>query len=163
MHLIFFLRGIEHRVELWKHLAEGQFFRWKRVNLKTNQEEYVLVQGSLRPSFFGAWEYVFPEEALSDVLSILGLNDGNIGLNPNGFNGFVSKSKLKMIRLLFGAERITKKMLQDAMKIPSSLILTDSQRGLSHLLLEGVSIHPIGIKRDIRQRREDFGYEQEML
>ena len=61
MHLYFFLRGNYPCVETFKTLAQGQFWQWKRINLATNKEETILVQGALRPTVFGAYEYVFPE------------------------------------------------------------------------------------------------------
>ena len=162
MHLIFYIRGIYNRVELFKSLAQGQFFKWRRINKKTKKEETVLVQGAFRPSVLGAWEYIFPEEALIEVLSVFGITE-DIGAEPT----FINKAKLAVIRKLFGAEKITKEMLNKAKKTPSSIQLGNSERGLSGLRVHGVAIHPIGLKRDDRRELYDPAVDetfiQEML
>ncbi len=143
MHLIFFVRGIYDRVELFKSLAQGQFWKWRRINKKTMEEETVLVQGAFRPSVLGAWEYIFPKEALTEVLAIFGIHQ-DIGAIPT----FMNKVKLTAVRKLFGADKITKEMLEESSKIETSVQLGNSERGLSTLRIHGVAIHPIGLKDD---------------
>jgi len=131
-------------------MAQGLFWKWKRINLETKKEEIILVQGALRPSVMGAWEYVFPEECLADVIAVMGLAN-SIGAIPT----FMNKARLAILRKTFGAEKIPKEIFEEAAKIPPSIVLNDSYRGLSTLLVPGVCIHPIGIKREIRR---DFDF-----
>ena len=139
-------------------MAQGQFWQWKRKNLKTGKEEIHLVQGALRPSVLGAWEYVFPEECLVDVLSVMKLGEDSIGVEPT----VKSKAKLVVLRKLFGAQKIPKEIFEKAAKKDPSIMITQSTRGLSSLAVPGVSIHPIGIKADARQDCP-WGYNQELL
>lgn len=159
MHLFFYARGIINQIEVWKVLMQGQFWKWKRKNLATGQEEFSLVQGALRPSVMGAWEYIFPEECLPAVLSIMGIADENIGATASLANKF----KLAGLRVIFGADEIQKEAYEEARKIMPSLLINDSMRGLSHCIVPGVSIHTIGIKKDLRQDFVQIGYNQEML
>ena len=139
-----------------KILHQAQFFQWKRFNLKTKKNEIILVQGSLRPSLWGAYEYVFPEESLSEVLSMFGVNL-NIYSKATKIQSFI-------LRKLFpGVKKIPKKNLKEAMEIPSILLLKGCTRGLNNLQVPGVQIIPIGIKYDNRNKWEEKGYEQEML
>ena len=161
MHLFFFIRGISQQVALYKALAQGFFFKWKRTNLTNNQEEYSLVQGALRESVFGAYEYIFPEEALPDVLASFGITEENYSFKDN--------ARLSFIRKIFGAYAIPKKALKEAKKIPTSIMLNDSFRGLSALTgIPGVTLHPIGLKKDrygemVDPGRDNLKFYQELL
>jgi len=156
MHLYFFLRGITHQLEMTKIFLQSQYFKWVRINLKTGKEEIKLVQGSLRPTIFGAYEYVFPEEALADVLSMIGIVDAT--------DYFQSKElRLKFLRPIFNCKKIPDKIFKEAAKIPNSMTLDGSWRGLSNCIVGGVAYHVIGIKKDARRVWEEAGYEQEML
>jgi len=167
MHLIFYIRGIYNQVEMFKTLAQGQFWKWKRINLETGKEEITLVQGSLRPSLLGAYEYIFPEECLAEVLSVFGLTKDSFGTKPF----FIGKVKIAALRKAFGAKKIPKVAFEAAKDIPSSVMITNSQRGLSQLFVTGVAIHPLGIKYDEFKEKDwdtqagsDTGkYYQEML
>lgn len=159
MHLYFYIRGINQQVELWKLFAQTQWWRWLRKNLKTKKIEEVLVQGALRPSVFGAWEYIFPEECLAEVLTSFKVGDGGIGAKPTRKN----KAKLLSLRKLFGCKKIPKKIYEEAKKIQASVMIKGFWRGLSQLNIPGVAIHVIGYKEDDRQEVEKWGYEQEML
>jgi len=145
MHLQFILRGINTQVELWKILAQGQFYKWKRLNMDTQKKEEILCQGSLRPSVLGTWEFIFPREALPEVLSTMGAT-----LENGGTGGNISLKELRMatLRAICGVKKITKKIFREADKTPHSIVLTDSQRGLSNLIISGVAVHIIGIKDD---------------
>lgn len=138
-------------MEIWKVLMRSQFFKWKRLNLKTNQDEFHLVQGALRPSILGAWEYVFPEEALSDVLSMMGIVDNT----SYGFKGFGLKSRHLVLRKLFGAKPIPKDILKKVKDIPHSILLNNSWRAVGDCRTPGVAIHVIGIKKDERRKLLD--------
>jgi len=157
MHLVFYLRGINSEVEKWKVLAQGVYWKWIRTNIKTGKKEEVLVQGSLRPSIMGTWEYIFPEECLAEVLAVMGLTSKKlIGID------YTIKNRVRLagLRKLLGLKKIPLSAIKEAETIPPSLTIKHSWRGLSHLKIFA-SIHPIGIKKD--RRDIAFGYEQEML
>ena len=158
MHLVLYARGIIQQVELWKAMAQGQFFKWGRKNLKTGKIEYVLVQGALRPSILGAWEYVFPKECLAEVINILGIH-----IPRECEHGFKFKAKSAVLRKIHGVKKIPKEIIEEAKKIQSSILLENSWRGLSHIIVQGVSIHAVGIKEDVVKEIPQWGYEQEML
>ena len=157
MHLYFFLRGINQQVELTKIFLQSQFFKWKRINLKTNKEDIKIVQGALRPTLWGAWEYVFPEEALPDVLSMLEIN------RENQKTKIGRKFKFSVIRKMFGAKKIPNKDLIKAENIAPDVILDGYERALTACRVGGVACHIIGTKKDKREKWEKSGYEQEML
>jgi len=50
MHLQLIVRGLTFQVKLWEAMMQNHHFKWRRINLKTNKEEIVLVQGGLRQS-----------------------------------------------------------------------------------------------------------------
>ena len=146
MHLQFILRGLPEQVNLWRCLAQGQFFKWRRINKETMKEEIILVQGGLRESVLGTWEYIFPETALPSVLSIMGLGEAGLGVSEKRYRaGF----KLGILRKLIGLKKIPKKMFEEAKKIPPSIVFDGSERGLSDLNGAKVSVHIIGIKKDV--------------
>lgn len=154
MHIYFYARGIKHQLDIFETLAQSQFFKWKRINLKTGEEEFIIVQGALRKSVLGAYEYIFPEEALPEVLAIFGFHDG-INL--------LDKTRLFALRQLFGASSISKEIWEKAKTIPTTLTINGSERALSDVKVGGVSLHLIGIKKDVRRDFEEFGYNQEAL
>ena len=111
-----------------------------------------MVQGSLRQGMLGTWEYVFPEESLGDVVSAMELN---LDVKFLGLRTLAIRKALKL------------------KKIPKKFIDINGQevniKGLQKtrvLLNHGVSVYPIGIRRDPR-KEVDWGapgkYEQEML
>ena len=150
MHLYLYARGIIQQVKLWEALTQSHFWQWTRTNLKTGKEEITLVQGALRPSVLGAYEYIFPEDCLPEVLAVLGIT------------GKQRSFKLAVLRQIFGAKAIPNKIFKQAEKIAPSIILKESKRGLHHSKTNGVSIHVIGIKKD-RFANHSCGYYQEML
>jgi hypothetical protein len=154
MHLIFFVRGIYSQVEIFKTMIQGVYWKWRRINLDTNKEEEILVQGALRPSVFGTYEYIFPEECLAEVLCIMGINKTNYGSYQNG-GSIKEKVQMATLRKIFGAGKIDDKIFEEALKIPPTLIINNIWRGLSHCIIPGVAIHCIGIKPD---ERKDFDF-----
>ena len=153
MHLYFYMRGIYDRIEALKVMLQGYYWKWKRINLDTGKEEEILVQGALRPSVLGAWEYIFPEECLAEVLCVMGITD-------NPYRGEKPKARMERLQLaflrkIFSAKRITKEIYEEAVKIPQSIILAGTWRGLSHCIIPGTAIHCIGIKKDDRR---DFDF-----
>ncbi len=150
MHLYLYARGILQQVKLWEAITQNHFWQWKRTKLKTGKEEITLVQGALRPSVLGAYEYIFPEDCLPEVLAVLGIT--------NKQRSF----KLAVLRRVFGARAIPNKIYEEAKNIKPSIILNESKRGLHHSKINGVSVHVIGIKKD-RFAKHSCGYYQEWL
>ena len=158
MHVVFYIRGKLSCVEWFKIMAQAMFFKWQRTNMKTEKIEEMLVQGSLRPSVLGTWEYIIPEECLAEFLAMLGITDSKlIGVARTK----KAYAQLAGLRKILGLKKIPQKIFDEAAKIPPSISLKGSWRGLSHLMAPGVSIHLIGIKKD--RRDIAFGFEQEML
>jgi len=166
MHLYFYIRGIKHWTDTWLTMAQGLFWKWKRKNLKTGKMEYFAIQGALRPSIWGAWEYVFPEEALPDVLAVFNITEDTTGGTKSAW---IEKSKLTMLRKIFFAKKIPKEAFKKSKTSAKSIILKESQRALSHLgeeIVPGVAIHPIGIKYDLRgtiKGEKGIEWEQELV
>jgi len=157
MHLYLYPRGKFEQVELWKVHAQAAYWKFRRINNKTNKEETILVQGALRPSVLGAYEYIFPKEALAEVCSFFGIKEnkqygfGKIGLNTRHF----------AMRKIFGVKKIPKKILKEAEKIPSSFSTEEFERASANCIIPGVSLHVIGIKKDKMGKMGD--YTQELL
>lgn len=157
MHLYFFVRGKYERVEEWKTLVQAAFWKFRRINQKTGKEEITIVQGVLRPSVLGAYEYVFPEEALAEVCNFLGITSNE----QYGFGKFGLKSRHFCLRKIFGCRKIPKEIFKKAEKIPATFTTEEFERGGHNCIVPGVVIHLIGIKDD--DRREILGYFQEAL
>ena len=150
MHLLFFVRGIYHEVEVWKMFMQTQMFPWKRkrlIDVKTGKklkkpvEELTGVQGALRVAPWG-YEYVFPKECLAEVLTMMGLADPKMksknykGIRQWGLRYIIGKG-VKPVPPM--------KPVNTSHFIPS----------------RGVAVYAIGIKED--PIGELLGYEQEML
>lgn len=144
MHLYFFIRGKFELVELWKAHAQVAYWKFRRINNKTGKEEIKILQGALRPSVLGAYEYVFPKEALAEVCSFFEIvaNEqygfGTIGLHTRHF----------ALRKIFGCKKIPKKILKEAKEIPNTFTTEEFERGANDCVIPGVVIHVIGIKED---------------
>lgn len=159
MHLYIFVRGKFEQVELWKSLVQSAFWKWRRINQKTDKEEITLVQGALRPSVFGAYEYVFPKEALAEVCSFLGITaNESYGFGKIGLYG-----RHLALRKIFGAKKIPKKILEEAKTIPETFTMKEFERGVANCIIPGVAIHVIGIKKDVSRVMKGTDYYQEML
>ena len=150
MHLFIFFRGVNHYITLYKSLVESQFWKWKRINLETGKEEVSLVQGALRESFFGCYEYIFPEEALPEVLAVFGIT------KKQGYG-----VRFNTIRKMFGLKKVPKEIWEQAEKINPDVLLDDYQRGLTGVRVPGCGMNLIGIKYD--KKGEIYGYNQEWL
>lgn len=144
MHLYLYARGKIEQLRLWESHAQAAYYKLRRYNRKTKKEEIILVQGGLRPSVLGAYEYVFPREALSEVLAFFGIKKnesygfGKIGLHTRHF----------CLRKIFGAKKIPKKNLEEAKKINPNFSTEEFERGAASCIIPGISVHPIGIKED---------------
>jgi len=160
MHLYFYVRGVPSQVKLFEAHLQSQYWIWRRINLETNKEEETLVQGALRQSVLGAYEYVFPEECLADVLAVLGITTtSHIGA-VNTAKNFLN---LSILRKVFGCKKIPPKALKKAAKITPTMSIDGTMRGLSNIIIPGAALHVIGIKKDRREKAPQFGFEQEML
>jgi hypothetical protein len=144
MHLYLFARGKFEQVELWKCHAQCAYWKFRRIDQKTGKEVMKLVQGSLRPSVLGAYEYVFPKEALAEVCSFFGITRnesygfGRLGLSLRHF----------ALRKIFGCKKIPKKILEKAEKMPNTFTTAEFERGGANAIIPGVALHVIGIKDD---------------
>lgn len=155
MHLFFFVRGKFEQVELWKAHAQVAYWKWRRINNKTKEETTILVQGALRPSIFGAYEYIFPKESLAEVCSFFGIALGTTGKRAissfdmnNAFKQFKGRAKMMFITKLFGCKNIPRKILKESKEIPPTFSTEEFERGASNARIPGVCLHVIGIKED---------------
>lgn len=157
MHLYLFVRGKFEQVELWKSHAQSAYWKWRRINQETGKEETILVQGALRPSVLGAYEYVFPKEALAEVCAFFGISEkSNYGFNKIGLN-----TRHFALRKIFGAKKIPTKILKQAETIPGTFSTAEFERGASNCIIPGIGLHVIGIKDD--DHRVIGNYFQEAL
>lgn len=172
-----FIRGPFHAIQMWLTQAQGQYFQWLRKNLNicecgqnkkghkkkkcslkkfTRRGEIKLLQLGVRPSIFGSYELIFPEESLSELLSMLGVGQPHMWPLLVGIKGLV-------LRKVFGCKKIPQKNLDEALKIPNTISLNGSTRGLNNIIVPGVAHHIIGIKKDLRHDCPTWGYNQEMV
>lgn len=147
MHLFFMVRGIISQVKLFEIFMQSQMFIWKRKNLKTGEDELCQVQGSLRVMPFG-YEYVFPEESLDEVLTML-------DVEAEAGSCYMPKFKKWIIRHALGDNGTGHKV----MPIPKYKKVPTNR----YIEKRGLAIYFIGIKKDHREKAKDWGYEQEML
>jgi hypothetical protein len=73
---------------------------------KTNKDTITLVQGVLRPTIFGAYEYIFPREALPDVISMFEAKWGQY--DYKNWRAW----RLRFMRPMFGCKGISKKIFK---------------------------------------------------
>jgi len=144
MHLYLFVRGKFEQIELWKSHAQSTYWKFRRINNKTGKEETILVQGALRPSVLGAYEYVFPKEALAEVCSFFGITTNE----SYGFRKLGLNTRHFALRKIFGCRKIPKAILKKAANIPASFSTKEFERASSNCIIPGVSLHVIGIKKD---------------
>lgn len=144
MHLYLFARGKYEQIRLWEAHAQAAYWKWRRVNRKTGKEEISLVQGALRNSVLGSYEYTFPRTALVEVCRFFGIERNE----SYGFGKVGLKSRHFLLRKIFGAKKISKDVLEKSKKIPKSFSTNEFERGCVDCVIPGVSIHVIGIKDD---------------
>lgn len=144
MHLYLFARGKYPQVEEWKAHAQAAYWKWRRINNTTGKEEITLVQGALRPSVFGAYEYVFPNEALAEVCAFFGITTNT----SYGFGKVGLEIRHAALRKMFGAKKIPKAILEKAAQTPATYTTEEYERGFSNCIIPGVSVHVVGIKGD---------------
>lgn len=144
MHLYIFVRGKFTQVEEWKAHAQAAYWKWRRINKNTGQEEVVLVQGALRPSVLGVYEYVFPKEALAEVCAFFGITRNY----SYGFSRLGIELRHASLRKIFGSKKIPDSALDSAKEIPDTYTTAEYERGFGSCIIPGVAIHAIGIKED---------------
>jgi len=157
MHLYFFVRGKFEQVELWKAHAQTAYWKFRRFNNTTKKEETILVQGALRPSVLGAYEYIFPKEALTEVCRFFGIEKNE----QYGFNVISLHARHFAMRKIFGCRKIPKDILEKSKKLPGTFSTNEFERGCSDCIIPGVPLHVIGIKDD--KIIQMCGYTQEGL
>ncbi|MAF43374.1 MAG: hypothetical protein CMI54_04265 [Parcubacteria group bacterium] len=154
MHLIFGVRGLIQQLNIFEMFMQTQMWVWKREVLtkkgkphKIPKYDYVQVQGALRRVIGGLYEYVFPEEYLAEVLTMLGIDNNKEG-NWNKLH--LGKFKPWLLR----------KLMSNGVKpIPKyEPVLTNR-----FIEMRGVAIYAIGIKYDKREQKGEWGHFQEML
>ena len=155
MHLYLYARGKFEQVKLWEAHAQGSYWKFRRFNNVTKKEEMILVQGALRPSILGAYEFIFPKEALAEVCSFFGITK----YESYGFSKLGVKSRQFFLRQLFGAKKIPKNVLNKAKAIPNSFSTEEFERAAGNAIIPGVAIHVIGIKDDITFIMGDYTQE----
>ena len=135
-------RGILSQVEEWKHLMLAQRFPFKQKNVKTGEERVTAVQGALRPIQF--WEYVFPEESLTDVLGGLQIR-GPIERPELKTIGWALRKTLKLdkIPILDDGTKVTG--YESKVKFEGK---TPPVFPVHNLFMQGLAVYPIGIKKD---------------
>lgn len=157
--MYFFVRGKFEQVELWKAHAQTAYWKWRRTNLDTGEEELTLIQGALRPSVLGAYEYIFPKEALKEVCAFFGINKEH--LNGSGLSKIGINIRHLALRKIFGCKKIPKKIIEEAKQIPDNFSTKEFERGGHDCKVPGVCLHVIGIKGDTMIDLN--GYHQEGL
>lgn len=157
MHLYLFVRGKFELVRLWESHAQAAYWKFRRINNKTGKEETMLVQGALRPSVFGAYEYIFPKEALAEVCSFFGIFENE----QYGFGKIGLYSRHWSLRRIFGCKKIPEHILKKAKKIPNTFSTEEFERACSDCRIQGAPVHVIGIKEDAVGIMGD--YTQELL
>ena len=160
MHLYIFVRGKFEQVELWKCHAQAAYWKLRRKNLKTGKEEIILVQGALRPSILGAYEYIFPKEALAEVCSFFGI-EHNIRDSKAFLCEISAIMRHLVLRKIFGCRKISNNILKKSKTIPNTFTTEEFERCGSNCKIPGVAVHVIGIKDD--KLGDMAGYHYELL
>jgi hypothetical protein len=168
MHLFFMVRGVIHQLDLFEMFMQTQMFTFPRYNLTIcecgqqkaehdeekckfkgfqRKKEVILVQGGLRRTPFG-YEYIFPEEHLAEVLTML-----DIQAKDNRWK--IGNLKSWLLRKALGkgdnGDKVT--------PIPNYTPVITNR----YIEKRGIAIYPIGIKKDARSEVKEWGYEQEMI
>lgn len=139
-------RGIYNQFELWRTRMQSIAWQWKVKDSKTGEEKIVLVQGALRPSVLGTWEYIIPEDCLAECLAVLGI------AKPHGKG---QKIRDFGLRKILGLKSIPKKIWDESKKIQTNIIIDGFKRGITDVKVPGVSVHIHGIKKDDFRDFED--------
>lgn len=147
MHLAFIPYGIKERVDLFLMSLQCQMYPWIRKDINTGEEVIHSVQGALRPSMMGIYEYVFPKEALGDVLASMGVNK-DVDLQPRDVKMLFRKEVLrKMLKLKKVPKKYETLTLEkgELKRINLEIAKAEPQRVL---FIGGVRIFVLGIRDD---------------
>lgn len=160
MHLYFYVRGINANVEENKKFLEHQYFKLRYTDPDGNERTQA-VQGMLRQSVLGVWEYVFPKEALPEVLGFMGYTPGKIGVSYTGLKRKKFEARLAVLRGILGAKKIPKDVKNKVQEFKQPVPVAGYERVLPVMPKEGVSYHIIGIKEDrIKTGKDGLTYER---
>jgi hypothetical protein len=136
MELVFIARGVNHQFDIWKTFMQTQRFLWKREQIIDGKkvDASTMFVGALRP--IQLYEYVFPKEALPNVLGMMGIKQ-----NLKDYTGM--DTALSMLRKMMKLKKIPKD-------------IEPISDGFNYVFSGGVAIHPIGLKED-EVKEWDFG------
>ena len=126
MHAHFFLRGIKQDVDLYIKFLETRTMMLPFME-KNGKKMVQPIQGQLRYSIFGTWEYIFPENEKDAVLTTLGFHKP---LHPNSKK---FKAAMNFLRMAMGLKKPPEFKTDKLMVMPQGLY---------------VSVIPIGVKYD---------------
>lgn len=159
-------RGIMDTRNKWVEFMKTRMFPWKRKNLATGEWETTLVAGALRP--IELWEYVHPEESLTEVFAMQHNADGSNNLTDlkelrpeiKNYALLMQKLlKLKPIPKFDKPQAFGYRATPDGQPVP-----------VNWVPLDGFAVYPLGIKEDVKQEFPNFitptaskGYFQEAL
>jgi len=140
MHVHFMIRGIKQDVETWFKYLETSWF-WLPFKDENGVEKKQQIQGQLRYSLFGTWEFIFPKEYQDAVLTTFGFHNNLRGNKKYQF-------QMNLIRLALGLKKAPKDFnTNQKLTLPNEL---------------WVEVVPIGIKHDAEQTFEN-GWTHEAL
>lgn len=118
-----------------------------------------MVQGALRPSVLGAYEYIFPKEALAEVCNFFGITYNIRDAKAFGYGTFPAAIRHFSLRKIFGCRKIPDKILKKSKELPPSFSTEEFERCGSNCIIPGVAVHVIGIKDDIMGELAGYHYE----
>lgn len=174
------IRGVYHQVALFETFMQAQMFPFPRWNLKvcecgqnigshdnekcplkqfTRRKEVMQIAGGLRKAPWG-YEYVFPEQSLAHVLTMLDIKPKNNRWSIGGFKSWALRKALGKGDAGHKVEPIPDYKPDCGLyaKVDGKLMEFPH-----YVVKEGIAIYPIGIKKDSKADVEKWGYEQEMI
>lgn len=169
MHAYFLTRGINTPSRNhWVEFMSTRMFPWKRKNIDTGKWDVKMVKGALRP--IELWEYVFPEECLTEVFAMQHKADGTGSLID--VKTETLRPEIKNYALLL--QKLMKLDPIPKFKDPSAFAYQTEKGGVpfpvNWVPLDGFAVYPLGLKKDIRHEFPNFiepgapkGFYQEAL
>lgn len=139
--------------DLWIATNQSHYWQWERKvvkcpdnfimagkPVKAGDKVPTCVQGALRPSILGTYEYIFPRECLPEVLALMSTetfeHHGNY--------------KFGLMRKALGCRKITEEEWKEAKAIsPSPLFISGTRRAFyQRMIVPAVAVEIIGVKDD---------------